>query len=214
MGARCKAQNYPKLSVPPQRLLFGSKKYVQSFCHAIARLATWWTHCCSDFDMQICWLKNILQVIQLYTWKQIESMQRGRGTNLGSQPVTLKKSQHLWGGDKMHEKALSSDIPSAGLPGFLSSFLPLITFFSDAHFRTTSIAYVILHFFRHSSGIPSVTWFGTLSRIYSNLFIWNTSWNTIWHCSQRCLTYSLFLFDVLFSIFSFIFLTIFWTGSV
>ena len=107
------------------------QKNDQSFCHAIARLATWWTHCYSEFDMQICWLKNILQVIQLYTWKQIESMQRGRGTNLGSQPVTLKKSQHLWGGDKMHEKALSPDIPSAVLPGLLSGILPSL--FSRTH---------------------------------------------------------------------------------
>ena len=124
MGAKCKAQTYPELSVTPQRFLCGSKKNDQSFCHAIARLATWWTHC-------YCWLKNILQVIQLYTWKQIESMQRGRGTNLGSQPVTLKKSQHLWGGDKMHEKALSPDIPSAVLPGLLSGILPSL--FSRTH---------------------------------------------------------------------------------
>ena len=79
MGAGCKAQNYPKLSVTPQRFLCGSKKNVQSFCHAIARLATWWTHCCSEFDMKICWLKNILQVIQLYTWKQIESHAAEKG---------------------------------------------------------------------------------------------------------------------------------------
>ena len=58
-------------------------------------------------------------------------MQRGRGTNLGSQPVTLKKSQHLWGGDKMHEKALSPDIPSAVLPGLLSGILPSL--FSRTH---------------------------------------------------------------------------------